>query len=341
MHPLPALGAPPALFCVACVIGALQASLSAQTTPAPNANPPRVAQLPLPAALDPTVRTERAALRAAEADGDLNIYAGVDFVTMYVSRGQVFSSKFSVQPYVELDLPLNEGEPVGPFDSVSAFAGNWNSIQEGDPGIGQSRSSTPAVADNWYEADIYGGVRVTFAEHFGSSLRFNYYTSPSDSFSDINELDWRLTYDDKHWWAGDKDKDEQTPANSANFALNPSLRIAKEVNDQGGPDGWYFSPALRPSFDLTGLPGDLRAEIPLVLGFGADGQYRGAGGEEVHFGFFQTGLGVGGPLDLLGENRGALRWSAAIDVIIVSDRAINFRDDKVNTVGKFGISYSY
>ncbi|MFW6060200.1 MAG: hypothetical protein ACODAQ_08455 [Phycisphaeraceae bacterium] len=292
----------------------------------------RLALLPLPAELDPTERTERAALEPAERRDPFNLYVGVDFVSMYVSRGQVFSSKFSVQPWFEMDVPLAGGEPVGGWGTLSAFAGNWNSFQEGDPGLGQSRSGG-GLMDNWFEADIYGGFRATFLDHFGSSLRFNYYTSPSDSFSDINELDWRLSYDDTHWWAdGDND---------ANFQLNPSLRIAKEVNDRGGPDGWYFQPALRPSFDLTALPGDLRMEIPLILGFGADGQYRGAGGEEIHFGFFQTGVGIGGPLEVLGENEGSLRWSVAVDVIYVSDRAINFRGDRINTVGKMGISYSY
>ena len=297
---------------------------------------PSLPPLPLPAELDPTVRTERAALEAAERDEVFNIYAGVDFVSMYVSRGQVFSSKFSTQPWVELDTRLNGGEPVGPFDSLSVFAGTWNSFQEGDPGLGQTRRRG-GLMDNWYESDLYAGFRVTLLENLGSSLRFNYYTSPSDSFRDIQEIDWRLTYDDKQWWVDDTDGAD----GSVNFALNPSLRIAKETRDRGGPEGWYFQPAIRPSFDLTALPGDLRAEVPLVLGFGADGQYRGGGGESVHFGFFQTGLGVGGPLNVLGQGRGDLRWSAAVDVIFVSDRAVNFRGDRVTTVGKFGISYSY
>jgi len=284
--------------------------------------------------LVPPEQAEQLALQPEERTDPFNFYAGVDFVSMYISRGMVFSSKASVQPWLELDVPIRSGEAIGPFDSVSWFIGNWNSIQDGDPGLGQNRSGRELVIDNWYETDLYGGLRVTFAEHFGSSLRLNYYTSPSDSFEEIYEIDWRISYNDAHWWTDSED-------DAGNFALNPSLRIAKEIDDKGGADGWYFQPALRPSYTFTNLPVDVTVQVPFVFGFGADGQYLEPNGDEIHFGFFQTGIGASIPLDVLPEDAGSLSLSAAVDVIFVTDPDINFRGNETETVAKIGLTYAY
>ena len=280
-------------------------------------------------ALIPPEKAEAEAYAPAERADPFNFYAGVDFVSQYVSRGQVYSSKFSIQPWAEIDVPLANGEAVGPFDSLSVFAGNWNSLQEGDAGLGQARSGRRRVVDNWYETDLYGGVRVSKG-NFNSSFRLNYYTSPSDSFEDIWELDWRLSYNDAHLWA-----------DNSRFRLNPSIRIAKEVKDKGGTDRWFFRPQIEPSytFELAGTP--ITATVPLVLGFGADGQYVTTDGDEKHFGYFQTGLSLSGPLNVLPEGAGSLNWSAGVDLIVVSDEDLNFRGDQVNPVGKVGLSYSY
>jgi len=286
-------------------------------------------EAPLSLALIPPEQAEQEAFVPAERADPFNFYAGVDFVSMYVSRGQVYSSKFSVQPWFEVDVPLAKGESAGPFDSVSVFGGNWNSIQEGDAGLGQARSGERRLVDNWYESDLYAGVRVSKGS-FNSSFRVNYYTSPSESFEDIVELDWRLAYDDSHWWGED-----------SRFSLNPSLRIAKEVYDRPGTERWFFRPQLEPSYRFRVGDQPVTATVPIVLGFGADGHYVTPDGDEEHFGYFQTGLRFSGPLDILPEGSGSLKWSAGVDVIIVSDEALNFRGDKVNPVGTFGVSYSY
>jgi hypothetical protein len=281
------------------------------------------------AALTPPEHAEHQAFADEERADPLNLYAGVDFTSMYVSRGQVYSSKFSVQPWIELDLPLRDGRSVGPFDSLSVFVGNWNSLQEGDAGLGQARSGELRLVDNWYETDLYTGVRVTRG-NVASSLRLNYYTSPSDSFEDIYELDLRLSYDDGDWWG------EDTP-----FRLNPSIRIAKELRDKAGTERWFFRPQIEPSYTFRLGDQPITATVPLVLGFGADGQYVTAGGEERHFGYFQTGLKFTGPLDVLPENTGSLSWSAGVDLIVVTDESLNFRGDTLNPVATFGIAYSY
>lgn len=318
----------------ATVGAALLASTAAGQTnkpaePAPGDAYAADTQQPLPASLLPPEQAESQAYQPEERADPLNFYAGVDFASMYVSRGQVYASKFSVQPWVELDAPLNRGETVGPFDSISVFGGNWNSIQEGDAGLGQARSGQRRVVDNWYEADLYGGIRVS-KNHWNSSLRLNYYTSPSDSFEDILELDWRLAYDDSQLWGQDSP-----------FKLNPSLRIAKEVRDRPGTERWFFRPQLEPSYTFRLGNQPITATVPLVLGFGADGHYVTPDGDEKHFGYFQTGLKFSGPLDTLAGDAGSLTWSAGVDLIVVADDDLNFRGDQINPVASFGISYSY
>jgi hypothetical protein len=63
------------------------------------------------------------------------------------------------------------------------------------------------------------------------------------------------------------------------------------------------------------------ATVPLVLGFGTDGQYTTADGDEKHFGFFQAGLTLKAPLDVLPETSGSLSISGGFDAVFVSDEA--------------------
>jgi len=284
-----------------------------------------------PALLVPSEEADLGALHAEADDRPFAFYAGVNFVSAYISRGQVFSNKFSVQPWFEIDVPVTD-EPTGPFRSLSVFFGNWNSIQEGDPGLGQARTGNIRALDNWYEADVYAGFRAGLGEHGQTSLRFNYYTSPSDSFADIHEIDWRVRYDDSAFWSD---------RGLARFSTSPSLRVAKETRDGGGTHQWYFSPALHPSLTIDLGDRPLTITTPLVLGFGADGQYIGADGEEEHFGFFQTGLTLSTPLNLLPAESGTMSVSGGFDAIFVADEAINFRGNDVEIVGKFGVTYSY
>ena len=88
----------------------------------------------------------------------------------------------------------------------------------------KARTGLTAVLKDWYEADIYGGLRACLSKDLLTSLRYNYYTSPSDFFRDIHELDWRLSYNDSPLWEG------------VDIQFFPALRVAKEFRDTGGPD---------------------------------------------------------------------------------------------------------
>lgn len=255
-------------------------------------------------------------------------YAGIDVVSMYVSRGLIYSDRISLQPWVEVHLPVARPE-ADVIDEVGWFAGNWNSIQPGSAIEGEAPTRQRERLRDWYEADLYSGFRVAFAERWTASLRYNYYTSPSDSFSDLHELDSRLAYDDAHWWP-----------EAEGFALRPSLRLAKTTRNRAGPTPWYLEAGVRPGGQLAGLPGKMSLSIPLIVGFGADGQYL-TPEKEHHFGFFQTGVAVSMPMEVLPESAGAMNLSGGFDMIAVRDRELNFRGDRTTGVARIGLDYSY
>jgi len=287
-----------------------------------------------PPAAAPPARVELEELMRGEERRPLNLYAGVGFVSKYVSRGLVFLDEPSLQPWIELDLPLlRSGSDALHLDSLTLFAGTWANINVSGRDDGVARTGRAATLEDWYEADVYAGLRTRLTEHLTSSLRYNFYTSPSNSFRDIHEIDWRVAYDGgplwRRWW------------DHGELALLPALRVAKEIHDAGGPDNTYVQPSLTPTWRVPGLPLPVTASVPLILGFGADGQYLEPDGDERHFGFFQTGLAVAVDLDLLPERRGSLTLSVGVDHVVLSDDDLGTEGRGSETVGRAGLSYSF
>jgi len=284
-----------------------------------------------------TVPPEMAELVELVGDNQrpLNVYAGLDYVSQYIARGLVFVDEPSLQPWAEVDVSLSRDvDTNGPLGGMSFFAGNWNNINLASGSDGIARSGSAADLKDWYETDIYAGLRLSLHENLLVSFRYNYYTSPSDSFADIGELDFRIAWDDSSFWG---DRVELT-----GFRLTPRVRIAKELDDGGGPEQWFFSPRLTPSFVLDGLPNDPRINFPLILGLGADGQYiDSTTGEDETFGFFQTGVAVDLPLDVLPSEGGALSVTGAVDVYILADENLSPNQDRTEVVARFGVSYSF
>lgn len=287
--------------------------------------------MPMDAQLTPPDAAETLELIAPDTRG-LNVYAGVDAVSQYISRGLVFTDDFSIQPWIEFDVSL--AQPAeGPLTSVSGFFGNWNNITGSGPEDGRVRTGATADVENWYEADVYGGVRLTWFGLLQTSLRYNWYTSPANSFDEIHELDARVSIDDTGFWSERVGID--------NFSMTPNIRVARELDDSGGPEQWYIAPRLSPTLTVDSLPLDPSFTVPLAAGFGADGQYVDSSGDEHAFGFFQTGLHVSVPVGALPEGRGSLSATAGVDVIILSDEGLSADGNRHETVFRFGISYAY
>jgi len=291
----------------------------------------------LPVAPTPPGRVEREELVRGEEQRLLNVYAGLGVVSQYVSRGLVFLDEPSLQPWIEVDVPVVKLLPASarlvPGDDLTLFAGTWSNVNLTGNDDGLARTGRAAALDDWYEADVYAGVRIRVMEHVSTSLRYNFYTSPSGSFRDIHEIDWRLSFDDAPLW---RRAWEESP-----FALRPALRVAKEIRDEGGAENLYVQPSLTPTWRVDGLPFPVTIQVPLIVGLGADGQYREAGGDEDTFGFFQTGLSAAVDLDWLPERRGSVTVSLAVDHVVLADDDLGLRGRGQETVGRVGLAYSF
>lgn len=281
----------------------------------------------------PPERVEREELLRDDEGSRWNLYFGVDVVSQYVSRGLVFLPEPSLQPWLEVDVPLCPDAPPGSARSrLSVFGGTWNNINAGSPQSIITPEGERVEVRDWYEADAYIGLRFGLGERASSSLRYNFYASPSDSFETIQEIDWRLSFDDSPLWTW-------TVPGGREVGVYPSLRVTAELSDPGGREGWYVQPSLTPTWRSGTWP--LSIEVPLVLGFGGGGQYVTSGGDERLFGFFQTGLHASADLDLIPEWPGSISLSAGIDLNVLSDSDLGYENDSTEWVGSVSLSYSY
>jgi hypothetical protein len=285
----------------------------------------------LAGALTPPAAAELGAATASRPRR-FRIYAGAQIVSQYVSRGLVFSDQPSFQPWVEVDIPLLR-EPLAGADiqALAWFFGNWNSLQEGGPGLGQARTGQFVLQDNWYEADLYTGLRARFADRWTTSFRINHYRSPSDSFGSIDELDWRISYDDSAFW------EERF---GWKVAFYPSVRVAREVDDSGGAEQWYVQPSLAPVLVLD-HPVPLKLTFPFAAGFGGNGQYVAADGEDRRFGFVQGGMTFELPLASVPEDWGDWSLSGGGTVVFLADRDLSFRGDRFESVFHLGLAAAF
>ena len=89
------------------------------------------------------------------------------------------------------------------------------------------------------------------------------------------------------------------------------------------------------------FPLPLIFQIPLILGFGANGQYLEVDGDEHHFGFFQTGFQTAIDLNILSDPLGSLRVSLGVDHVVLADDDLGFKGERTETVGSIGLNYSF
>ncbi|WP_299309600.1 hypothetical protein [uncultured Croceicoccus sp.] len=248
---------------------------------------------------------------------------GATAVGKYISRGVAFSEEPSLQPFASARIALPELEG-GALTVVTAFVGTWNSIQSGGPGLGQANDGP---VPGWYEADIYTGVALTFRERFTVSLAWYRYISPADSFTDYDDFEMILRFDDTQFWKG------RVPLD--NFTLSPSLRMVQEEGQPLRDDALYVQPSLTPSFTVgTEMP--VTVSVPLMIGL-SDSFYRGVDGGNPDFGFFRTGVTLAiSPI----EAAPALSVNGGVDVWMLNDDVANGLDDN-EFIGRIGARYSF
>jgi hypothetical protein len=259
--------------------------------------------------------------------GNVSVSAGVEFPTAYFFRGILQEDRgFIAQPFLETNIKVYEAE--GPLNSVSAKLGIWNSFQSQSPG-------TPTDPTSWYEADLYGGLTFGLFDKLQAGVIYTAYLSPNGAFSSVQEIAFKLAYDDSKLLGA--------------FALSPSILVAVELDGQadvghaGHDEGVYVQLGIQPGFKLfEDAKYPISVTFPMALGLGFDDYYEFNTGNNNTFGYFDLGLVVGIPLAFIPAAYGTWEIHAGVHFLFLGDNleTVN-HGDSFEAVGTFGISMTY
>jgi hypothetical protein len=262
---------------------------------------------------------------AGPNSGKLSLTAGADITTAYFFRGILQERNgFIMQPYAELNLNLHSDE-TGPITSFTLIGGSWNSIQSE-----QTLARGGSGPSNWYESDAYGGFKFSLLKKFETKLLYIAYTYPNGAFPTVQELDAVFSLNDSDWLG--------------KFALYPALTVAGEIDNTalGVDKGWYFEPAIRPSFTI--IQSDtypLTLAVPVNVGLGSN-YFDLSPGDDDFFGYLRGGLIFGLPLAFIPADYGT--WSVTAGAYIYTFgnnlETLNQGNDPW-VVGTWGFSMTY
>lgn len=231
------------------------------------------------------VKTVVEAAKESWISGDI----GVDVVSQYVSRGSVLENQgFIAQPSINFYVKLYEGE--GFINNITLYLQLWSSLhsENTDQGLvsGTGGSSTPA----FYEFDYYPGFNITFAKNFTLSLGYAEFNYPNDGFFTQRLLQGKIAYNDADLLGA--------------FAINPYF--AYEYYLETPDESSYFEVGISPGFTV----GSLKVNFPVKAGFGANGFYTDAVGNNQGFGYVSGGVAMSYPLAFIPEKFGTWNVSA-------------------------------
>jgi hypothetical protein len=248
------------------------------------------------------------------------------FTTAYMFRGIMNVRDGLIwQPSLGLGMNLFEAEE-GVVTSVDLGFGIWASYQtENYSGI--------AGTDGLYEVDYYPSLSVEWCGQFTTALTYYDYTSPNDTFRDVDEIAVDLSYDDSELLGA--------------FAMNPTATFAFETHNTsfGTGKGAVFEFALEPSVEFE-IPGaedyPIGLTFPFKMGLSMDEYYNDNAGEDDTFGYARLGLHAGVPIACIPARFGAWSVTNGFDVYFLGDalEAYN-QSDEVYPVWTSSITMEY
>ena len=271
-----------------------------------------------------------ASASAAPNTGRLSISGGIDITTAYFFRGILQERDGAIfQPYLELGVSLYKGEGdkgEGNFSGLSLFGGTWASLHT------EETNHTASSLDAFYEQDWYGGIQLQFMDNKITTRAFYIaYTSPSDAFRTVQEVDLSAALDDSEWLGA--------------FALKPSILFATETENSamGTERGEYMEFGVAPGFpivDSEDFP--ITLTFPNKLGISLDDYYEVSESNEDTFGYYSTGVKVSFPLTFIPEDYGSWSASGGATLMVLGTNTKNLNDkDSPWVVGTWGISMAY
>lgn len=252
--------------------------------------------------------------------GAIHLELGLDWTSAYYFRGLVQEDNgFIFQNWLDVGIDLVERDDW----TLSTNFGIWNSFHEETDTAG----TTDSFLKHLFETDYYAQLELE-AGSWTIDLLYVLYTSPSDAFDTIGEIDLSVGFDDSGLW-------------NDRFALNPSVTLAFEVHDGGGTEDSYLELGIAPGFERTLGKTAVSIEFPVVVGFSIDDYYIDANDEEDCFGFVQAGVEVGVPLGVP-ERFGVWTLNGGVSVLLLGQAAEDANDgDDTEVIGHFGLTIAY
>jgi hypothetical protein len=171
--------------------------------------------------------------------------------------------------------------------------------------------------------ELPAGVSLTTTYYF--------YTSPNDAFKTVQELNFKLAWDDSD--------------TLGKFALSPYINFAIETDRTSfGPHkGEGVQLGVGPTlFELPCGDYPVTFTLPLEMGLAIDDYYEQADGDETTFGYFSWGVGASMPLAFMPKELGA--WSIGLvgKGYVFSNRLQAFNDGDAlapQVIGSIGMEW--
>lgn len=252
----------------------------------------------------------------------ISVQFNLDFTNSYYYRGIRQQDKgLIVQPAARFTTRLVESEDF----TLDGFFGVWNSFGS------NGGSSTSDLSEDWYEADLYGGLTATRGK-LAFTASYTFLTSPSDAFETVQELGFTLALDDSEWLK--------------EWALKPYATLAFETgadaSDGGDSDpGVYLELGVAPalSFDIGKTP--VALAFPASVGLSLSDYYQDASGSDDTFGFAQVGAKASIPLGEPGRF-GAWTLNMGVSVLFLGDHTEDYNSgESTELIGMVGLQVNF
>lgn len=252
--------------------------------------------------------------------GALHFELGGEWTNAYFFRGILQEDDgFIFQNWIDLGVDLATHDNW----SLGANFGIWNSMHEETDTAG----STDDFVEHLYETDLYAGLGLN-VEAWTFSATYVLYTSPSDAFSTIGEIDLSVGFDDSELWGGD-------------FALNPYVTLAIEVDDTASTEDTYLELGIAPGFSHEFGKTVVDFAFPVTAGFSVDDYYLDENGDEEAFGYLKAGVDASLPLPI-SRRYGTWTLGGGVHGLFLGDATEDINDgDDFEVIGRFGLTIGY
>ena len=262
---------------------------------------------------------------AGPNSGKVSFSFGNDFTTAYFFRGILQERDgFITQPYGEINFNLYSDEE-GPLTGITLLGGMWNSVHS------ERTLSDGDGPDNWYEADLYAGMKFTLLGKVDLKGVYIAYTYPNGAFPTVQELDLTVALNDSEWLGA--------------FAMYPSFTWAWEMDNTalGDDSGRYLEFNARPAFTIVESDTyPVTLAFPLQVGLSAGNYYEIGLDTDQTFGFFKGGAVLSVPLAFIPSDYWSWSVSGGASIYAFGNnlKQIN-EDDTPWVVGTWSLNWTY